>query len=217
MDHQPLQREDRKGVQKGERTRCWSHEAGDPRRIVGLHARINSRSAVVKQVLIPLSHIEHSSSMELMIETTFLSEVLQEAWFARHQLVDILHSTVDAFGYDVVMQCGDVTRHVQLKAKKKGGSTRHYAINTLLTERPAGCVVWEHVPTTNRMNFTYYWFGAGPDEPLTGLGVKVSKHARANAQGEKSERLRMRDVKFSAFTQMTGIDELVDRLFGPSI
>lgn len=172
----------------------------------------------MKQVLIPLSHIEHSSSMELMIEATFLSEVLQEAWFARHQLVDVLHSTVDAFGYDVVLQCGDVTRHVQLKAKTKGGSTSHYAINSLLTERSAGCVVcivWEHVPTTNRMNFTYHWFGAGPYEPLAGLGEKVSKHAKANAQGEKSERPRMRDVKFSAFTEMTGIDELVDRLFGP--
>lgn len=157
--------------------------------------------------------------MELMIETVFLAELLQETWFGRSHLIDVMHSSVDAFGYDVVLQCGDVIRHVQLKAKRKGGSTRHYAINTLLTERPAGCVVcieWEEDPESHRVSLTYYWLGSGPKEPLGNLGQKVSLHARANAQGVKAHRPRMRDVKLTSFTKLGGIKELVDRLFGPA-
>ena len=38
----------------------------------------------------------HSSSREALIEHVFVAEVLQEAWFAREQLVDVLRSEVDA-------------------------------------------------------------------------------------------------------------------------
>lgn len=163
------------------------------------------------------SHIEHSGSMEQLIESTFLSELLQEMWFGRGRIVDVLHSTVDAFGYDVVLQVGDVTRHVQLKAKQKGGSTRKYAINTLLTGQPAGCVIcihWRHVPGTRRISLEYRWFGNGPHEPLDGLGERVSKHSRGNAQGIKSERQRMRDVALSKFDKPCDIQGLCNKLFG---
>lgn len=65
----------------------------------------------------------HSSSREALIEHVFIAEVLQEAWFAREQLVEVLRSEVDAAGYDVVFECGPITRHVQLKASDAGGKT----------------------------------------------------------------------------------------------
>jgi len=167
----------------------------------------------------PLSHVAHSTSMELMVETVFLAEVLQEAWFVRRQLVDVMHSSVDAFGYDLVLQCGDVTRHVQLKAKRTGGSTSTYAINTLLTERPAGCVVcieWRPHPDTHRLELSYRWLGNGPFERLHDLGDKISKHSRGNAKGQKGERPAMRDVKLTSFAKLASTSELVDRLFGPA-
>src|SRR5690242_3509801 len=126
--------------------------------------------------------------MELLVESAFLSELLQEMWFGRGQLVDVLHSTVDAFGYDVVLQTGAITRHVQLKARKVGGKTSKYAINTLLTAQPAGCVVcvyWSLDEASNRLDLKYRWFGRGPDEPLDGLGDRVSHNSRANALGVK--------------------------------
>lgn len=168
--------------------------------------------------LTKLSHIEHSGSMELMIESLFLSEVLQEAWFGRARIVDVLHSTVDAFGYDVVFQCGDVVRHVQVKAKKRGTRTSRYAISVALTEQPAGCVVcviWERVPGLNRVRLSYKWLGNAPHESLGDLGGQVSKQSRGNSLGVKGERKNMRDVKLSAFTDLAGASELVDRLFGP--
>lgn len=163
------------------------------------------------------SHVEHSGSMEQLIESTFLAELLQEMWFNHGRIVDVLHSTVDAFGYDLVLQIGEVTRHVQLKAKRQGGSTRKFAINTLLTSQPAGCVVcilWKHNPETNRLALEYRWFGNGPSEKLDGLGDKISTHSRGNAQGIKPKRDRMRDVKLSAFAPPCDITALCEKLFG---
>lgn len=98
--------------------------------------------------------------MELMVESLFLAELLQEAWFVSGWLVDVLHSTVDAFGYDVVLQRGSVVRHVQLKARQRSGRTSSYGISTELSKQPAGCVVcilWERELHRPRMDLSYRW------------------------------------------------------------
>ena len=73
-----------------------------------------------------LSNTTQSTSFELLVESHFLSEMLQEMWFQRHQLVDVLHSRVDAFGYDLVLTTANVTRHVQLKTRRKDGQAHSY-------------------------------------------------------------------------------------------
>src|SRR4051812_13358453 len=82
----------------------------------------------------------NSSALEHVLEHIFLAELLQEAWFSRNGVIDVLHSSVDAFGYDVVLELGGVTRHVQLKARSRDGKRTRYAINSLLGQRPSGCV-----------------------------------------------------------------------------
>lgn len=168
-------------------------------------------------VAIELSHIEHSSSMELMVESLFLSELLQEAWFGRGWLIDVLHSTVDAFGYDVVLQRGAVLRHVQLKARQMSGKTSKYKLSSQLAVQPAGCVIcilWERDPTQPRMRLSYRWFGNGVGEPIPDLGDKLAKHSKGNAEGTKNERKNVRVVPLSRFTPPMDIADLLDRLFG---
>ena len=92
----------------------------------------------------------HSSSREALIAHVFVAEVLQEAWFAREQLVDVPRSEVDAAGYDIVFECGNILRHVQLKASESGGKTSRQTINARLREeawrlRRLGCL-----PRTDR-------------------------------------------------------------------
>ena len=162
-------------------------------------------------------HVSHSSSMELIIESAFLSELLQEMWFIRGQIVEVLHSTVDAFGYDVVLQCGQTMRHVQLKAKKRSGATRKFALSTLLTTYPAACVIcveWSLNQSADRMDLTYRWLGNGPTEPLDDLGGKISKNSRGKSKGFKGERAAMRDVALSRFTKNDTISDIATRLFG---
>ncbi|KAA1419209.1 hypothetical protein F0U44_12215 [Nocardioides humilatus] len=166
----------------------------------------------------PLVPVHHSTSFELMVESAFLSDFLQEMWFGRGQLVDVLHSTVDAFGYDLVLQSADVTRHVQLKTKAKSGRTASFKISTQLQEQPAACVVlieWSVNPA-GRLDLDYRWFGNGPRETIPSLGDKVAKHTKANVEGVKGLRHGHRVVPRGKFVPLTGMSELATRLFGPA-
>ena len=84
----------------------------------------------------------HSVAFERMAEVAFLSDLLQETWFVRREVIDVLHSTVDAFGYDLVLWNRGVTRHVQLKTRTKAARTAaSYNLATQLRDLPAACVV----------------------------------------------------------------------------
>jgi hypothetical protein len=165
-----------------------------------------------------LDAVAHSSAMERVAELAFLSELVQEAWFVRRQIVDVLHSSVDAFGHDVVLECGRVLRHVQLKSRRVGAKTSAYKINLNLGDRPSGCVIvldWQHDAESNRVTFTYRWFGGLPGEPLPPLGDKIAKHSKGNAKGEKLARPNLRVVPLTKFTKVPTIADLLTHLFGP--
>jgi hypothetical protein len=49
---------------------------------------------------------------ENMVEHVFIAELLQEAWFVREQRIEVLRAEVDAFGYDLVLECNDIVRHL---------------------------------------------------------------------------------------------------------
>lgn len=176
------------------------------------------REPLVDGAAIELDPTHNSASLERIVELTLLAELTQEAWFGRGQLVDVLHSSVDAFGHDVVLECGSVLRHVQLKARSLAGKTSTYKINTRLGDRPSGCVIWigwQQQPNANRINMQYRWFGGQPGARLPDLGSTAAKHTKANAQGLKGERPNLRVLNLSRFERLTGLPELLDRLFGP--
>lgn len=114
---------------------------------------------------------EESRTVEKLMEHIFLSEVLQECWFRRRQVVEILRAEVDAAGYDVVLEAGGRIRHVQLKASRQGGKTSKQTINSKLVERVGGCVVWiayDVDEATGRANLKYRWWDSeGQQRPTT--------------------------------------------------
>ena len=76
-----------------------------------------------------------STVRESLVEHMFLAEIMQEAWFTRRQTVEVLKAEVDAFGYDLVLECNGILRHVQLKTSEARGKTRQQTINVALAER----------------------------------------------------------------------------------
>ncbi len=158
----------------------------------------------------------HSTSIEQMIELTLIAELVQEAWFGHRERIDVLHSSVDAFGYDIVLECRGVMRHIQLKARNNT-TTKEWPINTSLAVRPSGCIVlitWNRIEGTNRIGMRYHWFGGGPGERLPSLGDKVAKNSRANAEGIKQERKNIRRLRINQFVPLEGAAGLLHRLFG---
>jgi hypothetical protein len=166
------------------------------------------------------SDYTESSFREKLLEHVFVSELLQEAWLNRHETVEVLRSEVDSSGYDLVLECNGVIRHVQLKSSRADSHTAQQTVNIKLAEKPSGCVVWllfEEDTKSRRLKLDYLFFGSDPNEPLPSLdSFRVGKHTRANAKGHKSERPGTRVIPKGKFTKISGIAELMDRLFGPT-
>jgi len=159
-----------------------------------------------------------SSFFESLVEHVFISEVLQEVYYAFGQTVEVLRSEVDASGYDVVFECNGVLRHVQLKTSKPEAKASGQKVNLALSGKPSGCVVWvvrDEDRSTHRMRLSYLFFGDEAGKPLPPINdFKVAKHVKANAQGIKLERPALRVIPKGHFRRVPTTRELVGLLFG---
>jgi hypothetical protein len=162
-----------------------------------------------------VDHSEHSMLRELIIEHVFIGEGLRKFWRCGITDVEVLRSEIDAFGYDLVMSRGEIVRHVQLKTTKVGGKADEVKVGLTLMKKPSGCVVWILVdPATLNME-SFLWFGGAPGEPLPDISdLKVARHTKGNASGEKKERKDHRFVKRSSFEKLKTLDDVLAKLFG---
>ena len=150
-----------------------------------------------------------SSARESMLEHVFVSELLQESWFTREQTLEVLHSEVDAYGYDLVLRSNNVVRWVQLKTSE--GGRKKQTVSRLLLDLPGACVILLRFSTTNnRIKLQYDVYGGSPDQPLAdpgnGPGVhSITKKERpstiliraAQFEGVKSQRVVYKLVRCS--------------------
>jgi hypothetical protein len=158
-----------------------------------------------------------SSYREQLVEYAFVSELLQDGWLRRRQPIDVLRSDVDAAGYDLVLECQGITRHVQLKSTVLGGTRRTQNIHTRLGSCPSGCVVWVVLEPgeAGRIRLAYLVFGSTAGLPLTSLSsFPVAKHTKGDSTGHKSDRPAIREVPKSAFVALPDMAALTDWLFG---
>ncbi len=109
-------------------------------------------------------------------------------------------------------------RHVELKTSIAGARRSFQNINMALSEKPGGCVVWiirEENESQNRVSLKYLYFGGTPGEPLPSLDTfKTAKHTKGDAKGVKKERPLIRQVPKKKFIELSGISELLGKLFG---
>ncbi|MCY2973139.1 MAG: hypothetical protein NTW52_00565 [Planctomycetota bacterium] len=159
-----------------------------------------------------------STFYEQLVEHVFISEVLQEVWYYYGKTVEVLRSEVDASGYDVVLECNEVLRHVQLKTSRRESKTARQKVNIALAAKPSGCIVWivrsEDIESC-RASLSYLFFGGESRMPLPSLeGFKVATHTKGNAEGVKKERAAIRVIPKAKFTPIATTRELVSVLFG---
>ncbi len=158
-----------------------------------------------------------SGFYEQLVEHVFISELLQEAWFSYGSTVEVLRSEIDSSGYDLVLECNNILRHVQLKNSRAEGKTASQKVNTALAQKPSSCVVWiirHESSESHRMSLKYLYYGDAAGKPLPSLNhFKIAKHTKANALGEKKERPAIREIPKSQFRKLTGMGELLELLF----
>ncbi|MBZ5759973.1 MULTISPECIES: hypothetical protein [unclassified Rhizobium] len=162
-------------------------------------------------------HSIHSTLRENIIEHLFAGEILRSLWQKEIVDAEILKSEFDAGGYDLVLTCRHVTRHIQLKVSIENGARAEVGVNLRLAEKPSGCVIW--IVVDDALNFREFrWFGDVPGQPLPDVSeMNVVKHTKGNAQGVKAERSGHRSIKRNKFTSLKNFDNLLHHLLGNEI
>ena len=148
----------------------------------------------------------HSSRRENLVEHVFVGEVLRNLWRAGIQEVDILRAETDASGYDIVIDVGSVTRHIQLKSSARNATTTKQKVNVALGTKRSGCVLWVLFNSSTMELGPFLWFGGEPGEPLPDItGFPVATHTKGNKDGEKTERKNIRVISKGKFMKVPSI------------
>ena len=156
------------------------------------------------------SHFRHSSLREKVLEHLFVGDLLRCLWRKGARDIELLRTEVDAGGYDLVLDCNSVQRHIQLKASHTAAKTRRVPVNSRLSAKPSGCVVWVIFDADSMQLGPFYWLGGAPGEPLPSLGDRIGRHTR----GRKAERPSIRVLARKRFTKVETMDGLVQALIG---
>jgi hypothetical protein len=160
------------------------------------------------------SHYLQSSLREKLLEHIFIGELLQCLWHLKRRDVEVLRAEIDASGYDLVLECNGVLRHVQFKSSHKDASTRDVTVHVNLESKPSGCVIWIIFDANTLQLGPFLWFGALPGQRLPALGERVARHAKADSTGTKAPRPNLRVVAKAKFTELRTMDDVVRALFG---
>lgn len=160
------------------------------------------------------SHTAHSSRREMVLDHMFVGELLRHLWCTRDGNVEVLRSQVDNAGYDVVLECDGIIRHVQLKSSHRDSKTREVGINIALSAKPSGCVIWTFFDQKTLELGPYLWLGSEPGKPLPPLGERIARHSKGNKEGFKAERPNLRLIRKGEFRVLQTIDEVALALFG---
>lgn len=163
------------------------------------------------------AHYEHSTYREKLLEHLFVGELLRHLWSRGITDAEFLRSEVDNGGYDLVIACNSIIRHIQLKSSHSEAKAASQKVNVRLTQKPSGCVVWLKFNARSLKLGPFLWFGGAPRQPLpdiTGSDFPVAKHTKGNADGVKTQRPNIRVVKKKHFVTVSTIAELAEKLFG---
>jgi hypothetical protein len=159
-------------------------------------------------------HSTHSSLRASILEHLFLGELLQTLWNARCRRIELLRAEVDAAGYDLLIECEGVARHVQLKSSHRRSKTRRVSVNDGIEGKPSGCVIWIKFDEETMKLGPYLWFGGPPNKKMPSLGDRIGQHTRRNIRKERSQRPRTRVLTKGSFTQLADMKAVVRQLFG---
>lgn len=159
-------------------------------------------------------HSLRSSYREKLLEHLLIGEILRHLWEQR-RYAEVLKPEVDDGGYDIVIDCDSVMRHIQLKASYSGARTASVNVNIQLEKKPSGCVIWILFDRDTLGFKSYRWFGAEPGKHLPQItGFKKAKHTKGDSTGRKATRPNIRILPKREFTEIKSIKKLVAQLFG---
>lgn len=160
------------------------------------------------------AHSTDSSLREKLIEHLFIGELLRYLWIKGVRQVEVLRPEVDRGGYDVVLECNGVLRHVQLKSSYRLAKTSRIDVNLNLTAKPSGCVIWIFFDADTLALGPFLWFGKASGHDRMDLGQRVAHHTRGRRDGTRTMRPNIRVLRKGQFEHLSTVSDIAKRLFG---
>jgi hypothetical protein len=160
---------------------------------------------------------EKSTYVESIQKHVFFSPLLRRMWQRGLPPAEVLYCEDGSHGYDFVLACCKVIRHVELKSSsgKKPVKQKAFKVNLELMEKPSGCVLWIQFAPDSLDLGEIRFFGNKPGEPLPSIfSFKTAKHVKGDSSGNKNERKNIRLIPKSCFQKVSDFDELIYLLFG---
>ena len=153
---------------------------------------------------------EDSPHIEMAILHEFIAKLIQCMWERNKALPEIVSSEIDNQGHDVVISCGNITRHIQLKASKHQGSRTDLDIDVGFCKESSGCLVRVfYDPIKLEMQeFRFFGSEAGSLPPST------DAHPGAKSPLIKKPRKNVRNISRGRYKRVKSIDEVAILLFG---
>ena len=158
-------------------------------------------------------HSHYSSRREKLLENLFSGEVLRELWCRGIYEVDLLHSDIDASGYDVVLELPNGVRHIQLKALTK---RKQIIANGKIVDRQSGCII-VMIVSEEDLSFTeFLWFGNLLNEPCSDIRtLPEARHTKGDSTGAKAKRLDSYKLSVGKFERLPDLPAVIDKLITP--
>jgi hypothetical protein len=67
-----------------------------------------------------------SSYREMLLEHLFAGEIMRHVWLSGPKRLEISKPQVDDGGYDLILECNTMVRHIQLKATFSGSRVKRF-------------------------------------------------------------------------------------------
>lgn len=152
---------------------------------------------------------KNSHAFENMIEHLFLSQLLQELWFGRGEVVEVAKADIDAWGYDLILSVQDRIRYVQLKTRVP------VVVSQRLLRKPGAWVV-AAIPSNGATGFQVsyrLWQAANGDMGADLRPARRTGYRRGETR--RDERPGHARVPRSKFTSPMSISGVASCLFPP--
>ena len=119
----------------------------------------------------------HSTFFENLLEHRFLFDLRRELVLREvPQLLNVLKSDVDAFGFDLVLSVGSRSLHVQMKTRSGSPPANSYALSEGLWRLPNSCVIWMLYDAELLEPSSYYLLGFPmPDKEAFPLATRAAR------------------------------------------
>ncbi len=152
----------------------------------------------------PINLEKDSKYQEQIVEYKFASELMICLAYLGKKL-ELMRVHTDAFGYDLILKVGVVTKYVQLKSKKDTGKAQYWDVHKSLLKNKDGIIIvilYEFARNDLQLKYMYLDFRK--------YGSTLQANPKQKGNYEKYCKVSKKDL-----ISVESVGELCEIMFGP--